>query len=245
MLPRQSNFLIPKTYLTPSAFTRDNSRVNLVADFNFKVSKMKLHRSWASTAHLTLVASAAVVLFGCQTMSRQNLAPSSLYNGNIGGVSDLLLNGTAKPLHDYLGQVILVSNLSLKCGTTPQIGALEKLFLEYKDRGFVVLGFPSNSFTGEDLSNFDAVANACATRFNVTFPLFAPGPVRGSNIRPFFQFLTTSGPEGTQGDVTFNLEKFLIDRSGRVRYRFGSFTPASSDELRGALEILLQEKGRP
>jgi glutathione peroxidase len=213
---------------------------------------MRTFSGVASTNKLLVFwAISLLALSGCQSrpIASQVPAPSQVSAGksglSISSISETLLSGATQPLKQYLGQVILVSNLSLKCGTTPQIGAIEELFLDYKDRGFVVLGFPSDSFTGEDLSNFKAVAETCATRFGVTFPLFKPGPVRGNDAREIFRFVTTSGPEETRGEVAFNLEKFLIDRRGRVRFRFGSFTPASSEELRSALEILLQEKESP
>lgn len=158
-------------------------------------------------------------------------------------VVETLPGGGQKRLADYKGQVLLIVNIALECGTTPQLAAIEKLYTEQAPHGLMVLGFPSGQFTGEDVSDPSAVRHACQKRFGVTFPLFAPGAVAGPQIRGVFRHLTTQGPAETRGPIVFNFEKFLVDRRGALRYRFGSFTPASGTKMERAINELLKEEG--
>lgn len=153
-----------------------------------------------------------------------------------------------KPLSfsSYAGQVILVSNIALKCGTTPQLSALEELYETYHEQGFIVLGFPSNDFTGKNEPTDPVkIGDMCKNDFGVTFPILAPGHVRGEKIQEVFRFLTHSCHDKYQGEVHFNFEKFLIDRAGKVRHRFGPFTSAKSHKLRREVEALLEEPYAP
>lgn len=159
-------------------------------------------------------------------------------------IQETFLSGEPVPLSRYLGQVVLVSNLSFKCGTTPQLSALEQLFQEYQAQGLVVLGVPSSDFTGEDMSDHSAIKSFCSKRFGVTFPLLEPAPIVGEHKRPLFRLLTEGGGDRLNGEVSFNLEKFLIDRHGKPRYRFGPFTSATSSQVRDAVrELLAETKG--
>ena len=154
-----------------------------------------------------------------------------------------LLNGKKISFNQFRDKVVLVTNISLKCGTTPQLGALQELYSKYKDRGLEILAFPSNDFTG-DLEPKDPkkIREICDLKYGVKFPVFQLGKVRGKSRHDVFRFVTMSGPEEMQGEIAFNLEKFLIDKRGMVRNRYGSFTPATSSVLREDLEGLLSEK---
>lgn len=151
------------------------------------------------------------------------------------------LNGKVFQFDKLRGKVVLVSNIALRCGTTPQLGALQKLYETYSKEGLVVLGFPSNDFTGEDLSSTKAIKDTCSDRFGVSFPIFKPGSIKGDRTQPVFAFLTESGGDEIKGPVNFNFEKFLIDRSGILRNRFGSFTGAQSEVVENAVRTLLKE----
>ncbi len=152
------------------------------------------------------------------------------------------LDGKVVQFEDLRGKVVLVSNIALRCGTTPQLGALQKLYETYAKEGLVVLGFPSNDFTGEDLSSTTTIRNTCSNRFGVSFPIFKPGSVTGERTQPVFAFLTESGSDEIKGPVSFNFEKFLIDRSGMLRNRFGPFTGAQSQVVESNVRELLREE---
>lgn len=143
----------------------------------------------------------------------------------------------------YRGKVVLVSNISLKCGTTPQLKDLEALYERYSDRGLVVLGFPNNAFTGDrEPKDREEIKETCSKKYGVTFPLFSLVPVRGESAHDVFKFLTSKCKEDLSGPISFNLEKFLVDRRGDVRQRFGAFTGALSDAMIAEIELLLGER---
>jgi glutathione peroxidase len=133
--------------------------------------------------------------------------------------------GRPKNLSDFKGQVLLVVNTASKCGFTPQYKGLEKLYETYKDRGFAVLGFPSNQFGAQEPGADDEIAEFCEMNFGVSFPLFAKIDVNGANAHPFYKWLTSEkkGLLGTEG-IKWNFTKFLIGRDGEVIERYAPTT---------------------
>lgn len=152
------------------------------------------------------------------------------------------ISGEHVPFEKYKGNVVLVANTALKCGTTPQFADLQELYEMYQDKGFIVLAFPSNDFTGREPEYADQIKESSVERFGVTFPLFKQGPVTGDEIHDVFSFLTDQ--KRMKGRVKFNFEKFLIDRKGKVRKRYGSFTGATSRVVKRDIEELLAESGK-
>ncbi len=124
-------------------------------------------------------------------------------------------------LKDKLGKVLLVVNTASKCGFTPQYDGLEKLFEQYKDRGFEVLGFPCNQFGGQEPGDADEIAEFCKLNFGVTFPLMAKVDVNGDNASPLFDWMKGEAP-GLMGSksIKWNFTKFLIDRQGNLVKRY-------------------------
>ncbi len=173
---------------------------------------------------------------GDPTIAKEREAPSSFYN-----LEAHTLAGKVTSFENYKGKVLLVTNIALQCGTTPQLHALQKLYEQHSDDGLTVLGFPSNDFTGEDTSKPKKIKEACKKNFGVTFPLFRPASVVGDDKQKVFSFLTTSGSEDIQGEVAFNFEKFLIDKEGKVRERYGPFTGAQSEVVKTRIKELLEE----
>ncbi len=129
--------------------------------------------------------------------------------------------GAALDLKDKLGTVLLVVNTASKCGFTPQYDGLEKLFQQYKDRGFEVLGFPCNQFGGQEPGNAEEIEQFCKVNFGVTFPLMAKVEVNGSDASPLFDWMKSekTGLMGTTA-IKWNFTKFLIDREGNVVKRY-------------------------
>ena len=126
------------------------------------------------------------------------------------------------------GTVLLVVNTASKCGFTPQYDGLEKLYQDFKDKDFEVLGFPCNQFGAQEPGNADEIAEFCKVNFGVTFPLMAKIDVNGPDASPLFDWMKKEqkGIMGTSA-IKWNFTKFLIDREGNVVKRYGSNdTPA-------------------
>lgn len=137
--------------------------------------------------------------------------------------------GETYPLSRYKGQVMLIVNTASNCGFAPQFDELEKIYQKYKDRGFVVLGFPSNQFKQEFDSAKDA-EEACRINYGVTFPIHEIVAVNGDDAHPLFKFLT-SNTKGVLGSkVKWNFTKFLVDRNGQVVARFAPMDKPSKFE---------------
>jgi glutathione peroxidase len=139
-------------------------------------------------------------------------------------------------LKEYESDVLLIVNTASKCGYTPQYEGLQNLYETYKDRGFTILGFPANNFGGQEPGTNEEIAQFCELNYGVTFPMFEKVSVRGEDIHPLFNELTqTENPDFT-GNISWNFEKFLIDRNGNLVRRFKSNVTPDSEELITAVE---------
>lgn len=134
------------------------------------------------------------------------------------------INGESVPLAQYRDQVIMVVNTASHCGFTPQFKGLEYLYRRYKDKGFVVLGFPCNQFVQEPFDN-DRISDFCVRNYGVSFPMFAKINVNGDDADPLFVHLKSqvTGLFGSRA-IKWNFTKFLINRNGDVVGRFGPAT---------------------
>ena len=152
------------------------------------------------------------------------------------------IEGNPAPLAAYKGKVTLVVNVASKCGFTPQYEGLEALYRKYKDRGFVVLGFPSNDFLWQEPGSDSEIASFCKRTYGVTFPMFSKVKVRGSGGEPLYRFLTdkTANPS-TGGMIMWNFTKFLADGDGKVIARFGPRTEPMAKEVIDAIERALRK----
>ena len=141
------------------------------------------------------------------------------------------LDGVDTTLAAYRGQVLLIVNVASRCGFTPQYAGLEALHRKYAGRGFAVLGFPCNQFGAQEPGTEEEIREFCATRYDVTFPMFAKVDVNGPDAHPLYRWLEAEarGVFGTQA-IKWNFTKFLIDRTGRPVGRFApATTPADVD----------------
>jgi glutathione peroxidase len=141
------------------------------------------------------------------------------------------LEGKPAPLTQWKGQVALVVNTASKCGLTPQYKGLEALYGEFKDQGFVVLGFPSNDFMGQEPGTPDEIRSFCTLNYKVSFPLFAKVKVKGDAKDGIYAWLTGGGLE----EPTWNFTKYLVGRDGKVIARFGPKTTPEDPDLRAAI----------
>jgi len=146
-------------------------------------------------------------------------------------------------LSTYKGDVLLVVNVASKCGLTPQYEQLESVYTKYKDKGFKVLGFPANEFLGQEPGTDEDIAKFCSTKYKVDFPMFSKIVVKGEGIAPLYEFLTSAktNPDFA-GDITWNFEKFLIGRDGKVVKRFSPKVKPDAPEVVEAIEAELKKK---
>lgn len=135
------------------------------------------------------------------------------------------IDGEPIPLSTFSGRVALIVNTASECGFTPQYAGLQQLYERYRDRGFVVLGFPSNQFGRQEPGSNPDIARFCRSRFGVDFPMFERIDVNGADAHPLFRFLKRSkrGLLGI-GAIKWNFSKFLVDRDGRVVARYAPRT---------------------
>lgn len=169
--------------------------------------------------------------------------------------------GEDKSLADYKGKVLLIVNVATACGFTVQLGELQKLYDTYKDRGFVILGFPSNQFANQSPGSDDEIQQFCKANYGVTFPMFAKGDVRGETAQPLYKYLVSQKgfqgfdmshpiaqllvdtlnedfPQFLEDDYpSWNFVKFLINRDGEVVARFEPTT--TPDKIAADIEKLL------
>lgn len=151
------------------------------------------------------------------------------------------IDGNPVPLSQYQGKVVLVVNVASKCGFTKQYAALQQLYEKYREQGFVVLGFPANNFMGQEPGTNAEIKRFCATTFNVTFPMFSKISVKGKDIHPLYQYLTSPKENGEFGKpITWNFNKFLIGKDGKTIAYFGSKTEPLAPELIEAVEKALK-----
>ena len=131
------------------------------------------------------------------------------------------IDGRPVALSRYRGQVLLIVNTASACGFTPQFGGLEAVWQRHRERGLVVLGFPSNEFGGQDPGSNDEIAGFCQQHYGVSFPMMAKIEVNGAGAHPLYAWLTREarGVLGTQA-VKWNFTKFLVGRDGAVRRRY-------------------------
>ena len=149
------------------------------------------------------------------------------------------LDGPEQSLADYSGKVLLLVNVASECGNTPQYAGLQQLYRRYHDQGLDVLGFPANNFGSQEPGTDQEIAQFCKSEYGVTFPMFSKISVRGRDIHPLYVQLT-SEPKPVGGDVTWNFQKFLLDRQGKVAAKFSPSTQPEDRALVAKIEELLK-----
>lgn len=144
---------------------------------------------------------------------------TTTYSQNVGFhgfvVNDI--DGNQFPLSKLKGKKVLVVNTASKCGFTPQYKDLQALYEKYKDKDFVIIGFPANNFMGQEPGTNQEIKEFCTTRFNITFPIMAKISVKGKDIHPLYQWLTQKSMNGVMdSEVKWNFQKYLIDEKGKL-----------------------------
>lgn len=150
------------------------------------------------------------------------------------------IDGNDVSLEKYKGNVVMLVNVASRCGLTPQYEGLQAIYDKYKERGFTILGFPANNFMGQEPGTEAEIKEFCSLNYNVGFPMFSKISVKGTDQHPLYRFLTH--PEtnpGFGGDITWNFEKFLADRDGKIIARFSPRTVPTDAEVIEKLEAAL------
>jgi glutathione peroxidase-family protein len=150
------------------------------------------------------------------------------------------IDGNERRLSEFAGKAIMVVNVASKCGFTPQYKGLEALYQKYRERGFVILGFPANDFMRQEPGTDAEIKSFCSLTYGVTFPMFAKVSVKGKEIHPLYAFLTEkeSNPQFS-GKITWNFNKFLFDRKGALVARFDSKDEPLGDKVpRVVIDVL-------
>lgn len=148
--------------------------------------------------------------------------------------------GETVKMEAFKGKVLLIVNTASKCGFTGQYDGLQKLYETYKDQGFVILGFPSNDFMGQEPGTNEEIQSFCKLNYGVTFPMFEKIDVKGNEQHPLYAYLTMkeTNPEFS-GKISWNFNKFLISSDGKPVNRFGSRTKPDDGDLVAAIETEL------
>ena len=142
-------------------------------------------------------------------------------------------------LCQYQGKVIMVVNTASFCGFTSQYEGLEKVYARYKDKGFVILGFPSNDFGQQEPGSNKEIAEFCKNTYDVKFPMFAKSSVSGKDANPLFKMLISK----TGTSPKWNFYKYLIDRNGNIVESYNSLSKPDGKSITSEIEKLL--KGKP
>jgi len=146
------------------------------------------------------------------------------------------IDGTADLLGALRGQVTLAVNVASRCGLTPQYAGLEQLYRELQHERFAVVGFPCNQFGAQEPGSEAEIVAFCRSRYDLSFPMSAKLDVNGANRHPVYAFLT-SADTGIAGDISWNFEKFLIGRDGRVLRRY---PPETGPQDRGLMQDIAE-----
>lgn len=140
------------------------------------------------------------------------------------------IDGNPLTLASFRGKALLIVNVASECGFTPQYAALEELHRKYSGEGLVVLGVPANEFGGQEPGTNEQIREFCTSKYDVTFPMTEKIVVKGGGQHPLYEWLTAQ-----EGQVTWNFNKFLIDRQGKLLGRFESNVEPLSRELTEAV----------
>jgi glutathione peroxidase len=177
------------------------------------------------------------LLFSCSG-GKENLNPEEKEKTNIYNYSVTDIDGAQVNLSDYKGKVLLIVNVASECGFTTQYEGLQKIYEEYKSKGFEILAFPCNDFMGQEPGTNEDIKNFCSMNFNVTFKLFDKITLDGENQSKLFEMLTNN-PRTGDSSIYWNFEKFIIDKNGYVVDRFRSTTEPEDEDITQLIDKLL------
>lgn len=158
------------------------------------------------------------------------------------------IDGKPVNLARYAGDVIMIVNVASACGNTPQYADLQKMYLENKEKGFVILGFPANDFGKQEPGDEKTIKAFCTEKYKVTFPMFSKIVVKGDEQAPLYKFLTDpktdpkfSKSSSGKNEIDWNFAKFLVNRKGEIIARFPAGTKPTDPAIVSAVEAAMKE----
>jgi glutathione peroxidase len=184
--------------------------------------------------HAAYVLMIVLIIFLAKTDAEIKNERSNMDN-NIKKITVKDIDGKSVNLSDYKGKVLLIVNVASYCGYTKQYAGLEKIYKDYKDKGFEILAFPCNQFGEQEPGTNEEIKNFCSSKFDVSFKLFDKVDVNGKNQSPLYSILTNNEITG-KSEIKWNFEKFLIDKEGNVVARYPSKVEPTSEELISAID---------
>lgn len=153
------------------------------------------------------------------------------------------IEGKKTSLSEYRDHVVMFVNTASKCGYTPQYEGLQTIYEKYKDRGFVILGFPANNFGGQEPGSNEEIKDFCTLRYKVSFPMFAKISVVGDDQHLLYRYLTSKETNPKYGgEITWNFNKFLANHKGEMIARFSSKETPESNSVLEAIEGALEAR---
>ncbi|MBZ4421988.1 glutathione peroxidase [Myxococcus sp. RHSTA-1-4] len=189
------------------------------------------------TLHSLTVAAALAVTPALAADTQPSKSSTEKKSMSFHDLSANRLDGKPEKLSGYQGKVVLVVNTASECGYTPQYAGLEKLYQEYKDKGVVVAGFPSNDFGGQEPGSAEEIKKFCELRYKVTFPMFEKVKTKGEGQSPVYAFLSKDHPA-----PKWNFHKYVVGKDGQVKAAFPSAVTPDSAELKAAIDSALAQK---
>lgn len=165
----------------------------------------------------------AALLFSCQNQAQTKKAKTGKETNKTMSASNIYqfkvadLSGKEFDFATLKGKKVMIVNTASKCGLTPQYKDLEAIYKEYKDKGFVIVGFPANNFAAQEPGTSKEIAEFCELNYGVTFPMMDKISVKGNDMAPIYHFLTEKSKNGLQdSEVEWNFQKYLINEKGEL-----------------------------
>lgn len=181
----------------------------------------------------------ALTFMVCLGSASGQVNKKTIENKTIYGFTMTDIEGNPVSLDKFKNKVVLIVNTASKCGLTPQYEALQSVYDKYKEKGFVILGFPANNFMGQEPGTNEEIKEFCTLRYKVSFPMFAKISVKGDDQDSFYTFLTDE-KAAYPGDITWNFEKFLANGKGEIIARFSPKIKPDDPQIIEAIEKALQ-----
>ena len=142
------------------------------------------------------------------------------------------IQGKNKSLSDYKGKVLLLVNVASECGLTAQYKGLQELYEKYQSKGFEILAFPANEFGAQEPGSNEDIESFCSLKFDVSFPMFSKIVVKGDEIHPLYKYLTSESTNSAgHGEITWNFQKYLIDKEGNIIKTYHPNTEPFDDDI--------------
>lgn len=174
------------------------------------------------------------------TYAQANPEGTALMAAQTSMVYDFTLNdidGKPVSLSQFRGKALLLVNTASFCGNTPQYTDLEKMYEQYREKGFEILAFPANNFGQQEPGTNAEIKTFCYTKYSLSFPLFSKISVKGNDKHPLYRYLTEQSP--FPGEVEWNFQKYLVDRSGKIVARYHHRTKPSAPDIVQDVERVL------